>query len=73
MEVLTQRCNQLRKYNVMSLKDVTNKISNMKSEYFYKLKNVEASKKLVTSTDKMHTQKVVWFTIMQLSTATCSL
>jgi len=30
MEVLTQRHNQLRKYNVMSLKDIANKISNMK-------------------------------------------
>jgi len=38
MEVLKRRHNQLRKYNGMSLKDVANKISKMKSEYFYKLK-----------------------------------
>jgi hypothetical protein len=38
MEVLTKRHDQLRKYNVMSLKDVANKISNMKSKYCYKLK-----------------------------------
>ena len=38
MEVLTKRHNHLRKYNVMSLKDIANKISNMKSNYCYKLK-----------------------------------